>query len=130
MLASECNDSVGSRPTMIVPKASADHSRHYYSDNSTIIQHLFLKSEGKGGPETPSAYGSLCMLDTAAPRVAAETETRRNDRGKGSFRAGGSTIGEVAKLSDAFVAPQNRQEHPRLVVLITLDVRNAFGPAR
>lgn len=104
------------------------------------VQRLVLISKGKGDPETPSAYRPLCMLDTAGklferllkPRLtqAVEVAGGLSDRQYG-FRAGRSTIGAVGEVIRTFEAAQQvNHRSRRLVMLATLDVRNAFNSAR
>ncbi|KAL7723971.1 hypothetical protein ACLKA6_017962 [Drosophila palustris] len=104
------------------------------------VQRLVLISKGKGDPETASAYRPLCMLDTAGklleklikPRLAAAVE---NAGGLSSrqfgFRPGRSTIGAIQEVTKAALASHQGNHHSRPIVLLaTLDVKNAFNSVR
>lgn len=104
------------------------------------VQRLVLISKGKGTPGTASAYRPLCMLDTAGkllekllkPRLA---EAIHNSGGLSErqygFRPGRSTIGAIKDVVETFEATQQGNHFSRKVVLLaTLDVKNAFNSAR
>lgn len=103
-------------------------------------QRLVLISKGKGDPASPSAYRPLCMLDTAGKlleRLLKPRLTQAVEAGGGlsdhqfGFRAGRSTIGAVREVVRAFeTAQQGDHRYRKLVMLVTLDVRNAFNSAR
>lgn len=104
------------------------------------VQQLVLISKGKGDPDSPSAYRPLCMLDTAGkllerllkPRLkeAINASGGLSDRQHG-FRPGRSTIGALKDVVDAFEAAQQRNHFSRpLILLATLDVKNAFNSLR
>lgn len=103
-------------------------------------QRLVLISKGKGDPDSPSAYRPLCLLDTAGklfekllkPRLIAAVQTSGDlsDRQYG-FRRGRSTIGAIKEVVNAAqIAQQGNQYSKKIVLLATLDVRNAFNSAR
>lgn len=102
-------------------------------------QRLVLISKGKGDPDSPSAYRPLCMLDTAGkllemllkPRIHAALEnagglsTRQH-----GFRPGRSTIGAIEDVIEGARKAQTGNHFSRRIVLLaTLDVRNAFNSA-
>ena len=104
------------------------------------VARLALISKGKGDPELPSAYRPLCMLDTAgkvleklirgrlaeAIRAAGDLSARQF-----GFRTGKSTVDAVMEVVDAFNrAGAHSRRSRRIVLLITLDVRNAFNSVR
>ena len=104
------------------------------------VARLVLISKGKGDPESPSAYRPLCMLDTAgkvleklikgrltdAVRVAGDLSPRQY-----GFRSGRSTIDAVSEVMAAVHrAEAYGRTRRRVVLLVTLDVRNAFNSAR
>lgn len=103
-------------------------------------QRLVLISKGKGNPNSPSAYRPLCMLDAAGkllerllkPRLAAAIEAAGGlSEQQHGFRRGRSTIGAIAEVVKAFQSAQQRNHYSRRIVLLaTLDVRNAFNSAR
>lgn len=102
-------------------------------------QSLVLISKGKGNPESPSAYRPLCMLDTAGkllerllkPRLATEISNGGGlSQRQHGFRPGRSTLGAIEEVLESFEAAQRRNHYSRQVVLLaTLDVRNAFNSA-
>lgn len=100
-------------------------------------QQLVLISKGKGNPESPSAYRPLCMLDTAGkllemllkPRIqkAVEDAGGLSQRQHG-FRPGKSTIGAIEDVIAGVQKVQIGNHYSRRIVLLaTLDVRNAFN---
>lgn len=103
-------------------------------------QQLVLISKGKGEPESPSAYRPLCLLDTAGkllegllkPRLeeAVRAGGGLSERQHG-FRSGRSTIGALKDVVDVVevVRRQNHFTRP-LILLATLDVKNAFNSLR
>lgn len=103
-------------------------------------QRLVLINKGKGDPCTPSAYRPLCMLDTAGkllekmlkPRISAAVQRAGNlSLKQHGFRRGHSTIGAIEEVIRTFQAAQQSNHYSRKVVLlVTLDVRNAFNSAR
>lgn len=104
------------------------------------VQRLVLISKGKGDPSTPSAYRPLCMLDTAGKLLEkllkSRLETAISNAGSLSnkqhgFRRGRSTIGAVEQVVKSVHAAQEGNHFSRKIVLLaTLDVRNAFNSAR
>jgi len=102
-------------------------------------QQLVLISKGKGDPESPSAYRPLCMLDTAGklfekllkPRIheVVESAGGLSPRQYG-FRPGKSTIGAIEDVIEGVKMAQTGNHFSRRIVLLaTLDVRNAFNSA-
>ncbi|XP_018792198.1 PREDICTED: uncharacterized protein LOC108970924, partial [Bactrocera latifrons] len=103
-------------------------------------QHLTLISKGKGDPGTSSAYRPLCMLDTAGklleillkPRIIAAI----NDAGglserQHGFRPGRCTIGAVEDVVRSVEEAHRKNNFSRPIVLLaTLDIRNAFNSAK
>ena len=104
------------------------------------IQRLVLVGKGKGDPNSPSAYRPLCMLDTAGkllerllrPRlVAAIRDAGDLSARQYGFRTARSTIGAIQEILNAVqVAQRGNHFSRRMVLLATLDVRNAFNSAR
>lgn len=104
------------------------------------IQRLVLIGKGKGDPATPSAYRPLCMLDTIGKLFERMIKMRllstvENAGGlsprQHGFRKGHSTITAIQEIVDTFRAVQLRSRHSRgLVLLATLDVKNAFNSVR
>lgn len=108
--------------------------------NQWKLQKLTLISKGKGDPTHPSSYRPLCMLDSAGKllekllqrRLAAAIETAGglSERQYG-FRPGRSTLGAIANVVECVERTRLRRYYPkRIVVLATLDVRNAFNSLR
>ena len=103
------------------------------------VQRLALIGKGKGDPTTPSAYRPLCMLDTTGkllekllkPRLlkAVEDAGGLSDRQFG-FRPGRSTLDAVRLVTELVDRAWQGNHHSRKIVLMaTLDVRNAFNSA-
>lgn len=103
-------------------------------------QQLTLISKGKGDPKTAEAYRPLCMLNTGGkllekmlkPRICAAIEDAGglSERQHG-FRPGRSTLGAIQDVIDSVQAAQRGNHYSRrLVLLATLDVRNAFNSVR
>ena len=102
---------------------------------------LILIDKGKGGdPDSPSTYRPLSLLNTMGklfemllrPRIqhAVQAAGGLNNRQHG-FRRGRSTIGAIREVVDSFNRAQTRPHTDRPVVLLaTLDVRNAFNSLR
>jgi len=101
---------------------------------------LVLIDKGKGEPNSPSSYRPLCMLDTVGKlfeklikgrltsAVIAAGDLSEKQHG---FRKGRSTIGAVEEVVKAVLATRAICHGARpLVLLVTLDVRNAFNSAR
>lgn len=104
------------------------------------VQRLVLINKGKGDPDSPSAYRPLCMLDTTGkllerlikPRLMGAIDTRGglSERQHG-FRPGRSTLGALRDVVHAFEAAQRINHFSRpLILLATLDVKNAFNSLR
>lgn len=104
------------------------------------VQQLVLISKGKGDPDSPSAYRPLCMLDTAGKLLERLIKPRLlnaiNEKGglsdkQHGFRPGRSTVGALRDVIHAFEAAQQKNHFSRpLILLATLDVRNAFNSLR
>lgn len=104
------------------------------------IQQLVLIGKGKGDPESASSYRPLCMLDTAGklleklirPRLLqAITEAGGLSERQHGFRRGRSTVDAIADVLKSVEIAQNGNHHSRRIVLLaTLDVKNAFNSAR
>jgi len=103
-------------------------------------QKLTLISKGKGNPESAEAYRPLCMLDTPGkllerlikPRLAAAVESAGglSPRQHG-FRTGHSTLGAIHDVIDTVANAQRGNHFSRKIVLLaTLDVRNAFNSVK
>ena len=103
-------------------------------------QQLMLISKGKGDPSQASAYRPLCMLDSAGkllerllkPRLSAAVEAAGglSERQHG-FRVGRSTIGAINDVVARVKATQRGNHYSRKIVLLaTLDIRNAFNSLR
>lgn len=101
---------------------------------------LVLIPKGKGDPSSPSAYRPLSLLDTTGklyeqllrPRL---TNAIQNGGGLSDqqfgFRRGRSTIGAIQEVVDSFRATDRHCHAARpIVLLVTLDVKNAFNSAR
>lgn len=103
-------------------------------------QRLVLVSKGKGDPRSPSAYRPLCMLNTAGkllerllkPRlVTAIREGGDLSNKQYGFRCGRSTIDAIQEVGKiARVAQTGNHFSRKIVLLVTLDVKNAFNSAR
>lgn len=104
------------------------------------VARLALISKGKGPADSPSSYRPLCMLDTAgklmerllkprlqeAIRVAGDLSKRQH-----GFRKGHSTIKAISEVIGAVSMAETACHQARpLVLLVTLDVKNAFNSAR
>lgn len=103
-------------------------------------QKLTLISKGRGDPRLPSAYRPLCMLDTAGKLLEKLLQRRLaesvamagglSERQYG-FRPGKSTLDAIGSVVECVERAQDRRYYPkRIVVLATLDVRNAFNSLR
>lgn len=103
-------------------------------------QRLVLISKGKEDMTAPNAYRPLCMLDIAGkllekllkPRIAAAIEEAGglSDKQYG-FRKNRSTIGAVEQVIKAAKVTHRGNHYSRPVVLLaTIDVKNAFNSAR
>ena len=102
---------------------------------------LVLIDKGKGGdPAAPSSYRPLSLLNTLGklfemllkPRIQAAVREAGDlsDRQHG-FRQGRSTVGAIHEVISFFDRAQKKPHKDRPVVLLaTLDVRNAFNSAR
>lgn len=101
---------------------------------------LVLIPKGKGDPNSPSSFRPLCMLDTAGKMMesllkirltsAIESEGGLSPRQHG-FRKGHSTIGAIGEVVEAVHKAEEACHQARpIVLLVTLDVKNAFNSAR
>ena len=104
------------------------------------IQHWVLLSKGKSDPSSPSAYRPLCMLDTAGKllemllkirlKVAIHEAGDLSDSQYG-FRNGRSTVDAVQEVVATAYAVRRENYYSRnMVLLVMLDVRNAFNSAK
>lgn len=101
---------------------------------------LVLIGKGKGDPALPSFYRPLCMLDTAGkvlerllrPRLLAAIAAAGNlSPRQYGFRVGRSTVDAIQEVAEATRRAENHNHHSRrIVLLVTLDVKNAFNSAR
>lgn len=104
------------------------------------VARLVLVGKGKGDPELPSYYRPLCMLDTAGKVLEKMLRSRLQsaiENGGGlsprqyGFRSGRSTMDAIREVTDAVKRAESFNHHSRRVVLfVTLDVRNAFNSLR
>lgn len=104
------------------------------------VARLVLISKGKGNPALPSSYRPLCMLNTAGKllEVLLRTRLRAAISAAGDlspmqygFRKGRSTVNAISQVVNAVQLAENRNHHSRrIVLLVTLDVKNAFNTAR
>ncbi|XP_078051844.1 uncharacterized protein LOC144477990, partial [Augochlora pura] len=103
------------------------------------IQRLALINKGKGQLSGPSAYRPICMVDTAGkllekmirPRLltAYRAVGDLSDRQYG-FRRGRSTVDALRMVLRAAESAEIGNRHNwRVVLVATLDVRNAFNSA-
>lgn len=101
---------------------------------------LVLISKGKGDPEQPSSYRPLCMLDTAGkvlekllkPRLLSAIQAAGDLSPKQfGFRSRRSTADAISEVAAAVRRAEDCNHFSRrIVLLVTLDVRNAFNSAR
>lgn len=101
---------------------------------------LVLISKGKGDPELPSSHRPLCMLDTAGKLFEKLIRSRLNSAVAAAgdlcprqygFRKGRSTIDAIVEVQRAVERAESHSHFSRRVVLlVTLDVKNAFNSAR
>lgn len=104
------------------------------------VARLVLVSKGKGDPELPSSYRPLCMLDTAGkvlekllrPRLLSAIKAAGDlSPHQHGFRKGRSTIDAITEVVEAVRSAEAYSRHSRRVVLlVTLDVKNAFNSAK
>lgn len=104
------------------------------------IARLVLINKGKGDPELPQSYRPLCMLDTAGKAMEKLIKARLTraieDAGNLStnqfgFRSGLSTIDAAKQVVEAVRRAEDHNHFSkRVVLLVTLDVRNAFNSVR
>ena len=103
-------------------------------------QRLVLISKGKGKIGSPSSYRPLGMLDTAGkllekllqPRLLAAVQAAGDlsDHQFG-FRKGRSTVEAVQYVVETGMSAKKGNHYSRpVVMLVTLDVKNAFNTAR
>lgn len=101
---------------------------------------LVLIDKGKTKEITPSSFRPLCMLDTAGkmlekmlkPRLhRAIQEAGGLSNNQKGFRKGMSTIDAMLEVKSAVEKAWNRNQHSQeIVLLMTLDVKNAFNSVR
>lgn len=104
------------------------------------IARLVLISKGKGDAEAPSSYRPLCMLDTAGKVLEGLIKTRLKTAIKSAgdlspkqygFRTGKSTVDAILEVSAAVRRAEDHNHcSRRVVLLVTLDVKNAFNSAK
>jgi hypothetical protein len=103
-------------------------------------QKLVLIPKGKGTPPGPSSYRPLCMLDGAGKLLerlilqrlqeSLEDEDKGLSHNQHGFRPRRSTIDAIAKVVATIrLAWQGSVKASKHVVLIALDVKNAFNTA-
>lgn len=127
------------RPQLLLTMYNACLTQGIFPE-SWKIQKLVLISKGKGDPDQPSSYRPLCMLDTAGkvfeklikPRlVGAIEEAGGLSKRQYGFRPGRSTLGALDEVMESVHTAQlGNHFSRRIVLLVTLDVRNAFNSAR
>lgn len=104
------------------------------------VARLVLINKGKGSPDSPSSYRPLCMLNTAGKVMEKLIKARLqkailaagglSDQQHG-FREGHSTISAIQQVVTTVQAADERCHAARpIVLLVTLDVRNAFNSLR
>ena len=102
---------------------------------------LVLLNKGKGGaPDSPSSYRPLCMLNTIGKvmeRMLRARLRKEIEEGRGlseeqhGFHEGHSTIDAIRRVVDTVTGERQRRHTIRKnVLLVMLDVRNAFNSAR
>lgn len=101
---------------------------------------LVLINKGKGEQRLASSYRPLCMLDTAGKLLEKLLKTRLEAaiRVAGGladtqfgFRRGKSTIDAIQTVTEAVKESEAGNHHSRkIVMLVTLDVKNAFNSAK
>lgn len=101
---------------------------------------LVLISKGKGDPCLPSSYRPLCMLDTAGKVFEKLIRTRLTAAIQSAgdlsprqygFRAGLSTIDAIKEVTEAVRRAEDHNHFSRrIVLLVTLDVKNAFNSVK
>ncbi|GJQ70535.1 hypothetical protein Trydic_g22938 [Trypoxylus dichotomus] len=104
------------------------------------VARLVLITKKQGDPDDPSTYRPLCMLDTAGKVLERFIRTRlqavMEDAGGLSprqygFRRGRSTADALREVCEAVSRAEDHNHYSRrIVLLVTLDVRNAFNSAR
>jgi len=104
------------------------------------VARLVLIPKGKGDPGAPSSFRPLCMLDTAGKVLEKMLRTRLAQAivsagdlspQQHGFRSGHSTIDAIQEVVEAVRRAKDYSHWTRRVVLlVTLDVRNAFNSAR
>ena len=101
---------------------------------------LILISKGKRDPTSPSANRPLSLLDTIGKGMGALLRSRIQNaiqqsgglsKNQHEFRKGFSTIGAIRSVTAAVERSRERSHAARPLVLVaTLDVKNAFNSAR
>ncbi|GJQ70297.1 hypothetical protein Trydic_g22735 [Trypoxylus dichotomus] len=104
------------------------------------VARLVLITKKQGDPDDPSTYRPLCMLDTAGKVLERLIRTRlqavMEDAGGLSprqygFRRGRSTADALREVCEAVTRAEDHNHYSRrIVLLVTLDVRNALNSAR
>ena len=101
---------------------------------------LVLIRKGTGSPTTPSSYRPLCMLDTTGKLIEKLIRTRLHSAVEAAgglsprqygFRKGCSTADAISEIVKTVERAESYNHYSRRVVLlVTLDVRNAFNTVR
>ncbi|GJQ78474.1 hypothetical protein Trydic_g11591 [Trypoxylus dichotomus] len=104
------------------------------------VQRLVLINKDKSNLTASSAYKILCMLDTAGKLfeklLKARLSARVEDAGglpsrQDEFRRNHSTISAIREVLETYERAQRVNPYSRgIVMLLTLDVRNAFNTVR
>lgn len=99
-----------------------------------------LISKNKGDPKSPGAYRPLCMLNTTGklleklikPRLTTAIQAAGDLSGRQyGFRRGLSTVHAIREIVETVnQAQQGNHATRKIVLLATLDVKNAFNSAR
>lgn len=110
----------------------------FYS--SWKVARLVLIPKAKSNPGTPSSFRPLCMLDTTGKVLEKLLRARLTGAivsagglspHQHGFRSGHSTIDAIQEVVEAVRrAEDHNRWSRRVVLLVTLDVRNAFNSAR
>lgn len=108
--------------------------------SSWKVARLVLIPKAKGDPGAPSSFRPLCMLDTAGKVLEKMLRSRLTEAivsagdlspQQHGFRPGHSTIDAIQEVVEAVRRAEDHSHWSRRVVLlVTLDVKNAFNSAR
>lgn len=126
-------------PDLLLKMYNKSLEQGIFSDSWKVAR-LVLIPKGKGDPEVPSSYRPLCMLDTAGkvlekllrPRLRAAIEAAGDLSPKQyGFRVGRSTMNAITEVIEAVKRAEDHNHFSRrIVLLVTLDVKNAFNCAK